>query len=112
MVFPSPETATELPWSALPIEPVPTSFSWVHPPPERVNTQDAPIFPLSPGPPTMAVLPSLESETEKPCNTGLPIALEPTNLDCWLHAPRERANTHTAPVAWPSDGPPIAAVSP
>ena len=40
---------------------------WLHTPPERVNTHAAPTPLLSSGPPTMAVFPSPESETESPC---------------------------------------------
>ena len=59
--------------------PVPTNLGpcWLHTPPERVNTHAAPTLPpelplmtmgLSLGPPTMAVFPSLESATDKPCS--------------------------------------------
>src|ERR1700730_14006353 len=45
---------------------VPTSFGprWLHASPERVNTHAAPTSPLSNRPPTTAVFPSPESETE------------------------------------------------
>src|SRR6516225_9793657 len=72
-VLPSPDSATETPWSTSegPTAPVPTSLfpCWVHTPPLRVNTHTAPALPLSYGPPTMAVLPSPDSATERPCPT-------------------------------------------
>src|SRR5580704_9999329 len=45
----------------------------------------------------MAVLPSADSATEKPC-TALPIAPEPRSLlPCWVHPPALRVKTHAAP---------------
>src|SRR6516225_9328349 len=103
-VLPSPESATEEPCPALPTTPVPTSFCcWLHTPLGRVNTHAAPIeLPDKDpkGPPMMAVFPSPESETERPCcpasgNAPLPTSLGP----CWLHTPPERVNIHAAPIA-------------
>jgi hypothetical protein len=53
---------TDQPCSAIPTAPVPTSLlpCWVQTPLLRVKTHAAPTFPLSPGPPIMAVLPSAE----------------------------------------------------
>src|SRR6516225_3364920 len=68
-VFPSPESDAEEPSCALRTAPVPTGFGpcWLHTPPERVKTHAAPAPPLSADPPTMAVFPSPDSETETPC---------------------------------------------
>ena len=54
---------------AFPTAPVPTSLApcWVQTPPLRVQTHAAPASPLSQRPPTMAVLPSAERETDWPC---------------------------------------------
>src|SRR5215470_2248992 len=43
-VLPSADSATELPWKAIALAPVPTSLlpCWVHIPPLRVNTHAAP----------------------------------------------------------------------
>src|ERR1035441_8019022 len=62
-VLPSADSATEDPWNALPMAPVPTNLlpCCVHASPVRVNTHAAPAVLLSPYPPTMAVLPSAES---------------------------------------------------
>src|SRR5262245_15671224 len=61
------------------------------------NAHVAPARLLSPGPPTMAVFPSPESDTETPC-TALPTAPVPTSLACWLHTLPERVYTHVAPA--------------
>src|SRR5262249_8999875 len=60
------DSATEMPCWACPTAPVPTSLFplWLHTPPLRVNTHAAPAKLLSPCPPTIAVLPSLDSATE------------------------------------------------
>ena len=98
------------------MEPVPTSLSpcWVHTPPERVNTHTAPVLPLSTGPPTIAVFPSSESETDQPCPAPPITAPVPTSLSpCWVHAPPERVNTQAAPApVKPSAGHPTIAVFP
>src|SRR5262249_40870169 len=56
-VLPSADNATDVPWRALPTASPPTSFlpCCVQTPPLRVNTQAAPVLPLSDHPPTMAV---------------------------------------------------------
>src|ERR1035441_10420235 len=60
----------------------------------------------------MAVLPSPESATEKPC-CACPTAPAPTTLPpCCARAPPERVNTHTAPVSSLSPEPPKMAVFP
>jgi hypothetical protein len=114
-VFPSPEIETELPCSAArgPMAPVPTSLAcWLHTPRrERVYTHAAPAALLSKFPPTMAVFPSPEIETESPC-CALPMAPVPTSLACWLHTPCERVYTHAAPAILLSRGPPTMAVFP
>src|SRR5271168_4922509 len=68
-VLPSADSATEKPCWASRLAPLPTSLlpCGVHTPPLRVNTHAAPALELSSGPPTMAVLPSADSATEKPC---------------------------------------------
>ena len=68
-VLPSEERATDLPWFAFPTAPVPTSFApcCAQTPPVLVKTHAAPADELSANPPTIAVLPSEESATEKPC---------------------------------------------
>jgi hypothetical protein len=113
-VFPSPESETEMPCAGVRTAPVPTSFAcWLQIPPERVNTHAAPVTALSLGPPTIAVSPSPESETENPCPTGEgPMAPEPISFACWLHTPPDRVNTHAAPASALSPDPPTMAVFP
>src|SRR5437016_6132048 len=95
-----------------PITPVPTSFSsWVQVVPLRVYTHAAPMTPLSTGPPTMAVLPSEDSETEVPW-LAAPIAPMPTSLSCWVQVVPLRVHTHAAPMPLLSLGPPMMAVLP
>jgi hypothetical protein len=111
-VLPSADSATEKPWLAVPTAPVPTSLlpCWVQIPSMRVKTHAAPM-PLSPDPPTMAVLPSADSATERPCKAGT-TALVPTSLLRWVQAPLLRVKTHAAPVLELSSGPPTMAVLP
>src|ERR1039458_5698736 len=107
-VSPSADSATELPCSANPTAPVPTSLPpcWFHTPPERVYSHAAPRRPLSPKPPTMAVFPSAESPTELPC-CALPTAPVPTSFSpCWFQTPPERVYTQAAPALPLSLGPP------
>src|SRR5262245_51811886 len=59
----------------------------------------------------MAVLPSADNATEKPCR-ACPITLAPTSLVCWLHTPPLRVNTHAAPTSLLSPSPPTMAVLP
>src|SRR6266540_2620790 len=98
-VLPSADSATDVPWRALPTASVPTSFlpCCVQTPPLRVNTHAAPVLPLSDHPPTMAVLPSAESATDMPWR-AFPIAPVPTSfLPCCVQAPPLlRVNTHAA----------------
>jgi hypothetical protein len=96
-VLPSPERATDVPWSLFQpnalTEPVPTSLSpcWVQTPLLRVKTHAAPTYELSPGPPRMAVLPSLERATDSPWPlppNPSPTQPVPTSLSpCWVQAP-------------------------
>src|SRR5215475_8450070 len=67
-VLPSADSATDMPWLALPIASVPMSFlpCCVQTAPLRVKTHAAPVLLLSDQPPTMAVLPSAESATDIP----------------------------------------------
>src|SRR5262249_33159582 len=78
-VFPSADTATEIPWRAGPAAALPTSLepSWLHTPPLRVHTHAAPTPPLSLNPPTTAVFPSADTATEIPC-LATPTAPAPT----------------------------------
>src|SRR5262249_55030062 len=99
---PSADSATEMPCWAAPTAPVPTSLlpCWLQTPLAlRVKTQAAPACELSPGPPTMAVLPSAESATDMPC-WARPNAPVPTRLlPCWFQTPLElRVKTQTAPA--------------
>src|SRR6267378_2650827 len=114
-VLPSAERETEYPWSAFPTASVPTSLlpCCVHTPPLRVNTHDAPARLLSPNPPTIAVLPSAERETETPCCITFPTAPVPTSLlPCCVHTPPPRVYTHAAPASLLSSAPPTIAVLP
>ena len=91
-VFPSAERETDLPCCALPIAPLPTSLlpCCVHTPAERVKTHAAPALLLSRYPPTKAVFPSAERQTELPCHE-IPVAPLPANLlPCCVHTPAER----------------------
>ena len=80
-VLPSAERDTEPPCRASPTAPEPTSLGpcWVQMPPLLVQTHAAPTLLLSLGPPTRAVLPSAERDTEWPCS-AFPTAPEPTSL--------------------------------
>src|SRR5450759_5113421 len=71
-VLPSAERDTERPRLAAPTAPEPTSLvpCWVQTPALLVQTHAAPALPLSAYPPTMAVLPSAETDTEVPCRAG------------------------------------------
>src|SRR6202167_6137526 len=112
---PSPDKANDVPCPAVPAAPVPTSLlpCCVHAPPERANTQAAPAFELSPGPPISAVLPSPDRAAEAPCDTAGPEAPAPTSLTpCCVQALPERVNTQAAPAVELSCGPPVRAVLP
>src|SRR6516164_2549051 len=78
-VLPSADSATDQPCWAPPTTPLPTSLSpcWVQTPPLRVKTHAAPMFELSLGPPTMAVLPSLDTATDQPWLAPFPDAPAP-----------------------------------
>ena len=97
-----------------PTAPEPTSLGpcWVQTPPLLVQTHAAPAILLSPNPPTRAVLPSAERDTEVPWNAA-PTASEPTSLGpCWVQAPPLRVQIHTAPAELLSPNPPTMAVLP
>jgi len=80
--------------------------------PLLVHTQAAPAKLLSAFPPTMAVLPSPESDTAMPCSAA-PTAPAPTSFGpCCVHVEPERVKTQAAPTSPPSPGPPISAVFP
>src|SRR6266511_727777 len=111
-VLPSAERATEAPCSAPPTAPEPTSLvpCWVQTPPLLVQTHAAPAPLLSPCPPTKAVLPSAESDTDWPCKE-VPSAPKPTRLvPCWVQTPPLRVQTHAAPALLLSLTPPTMAV--
>src|SRR3972149_1123537 len=94
--------------------PEPTSLGpcWVQIPPLLVQTHAAPALPLSAFPPTMAVLPSAERDTERPCG-AIPTAPEPTRLGpCWVPSPPLLVQTQAAPVLLLSKPPPTMAVLP
>src|SRR5262245_3078302 len=116
-VLPSPESATDEPCSAAPAALVPTSFAacCVMVPPLRINTHAAPVFELSPGPPTMAVLPSADRETAWPCETPQPqgglTAPLPTSLSpSWVYCAdagcvaQSAAKTNSAQMIGPRRG--------
>ena len=112
-VFPSPDSATLEPKSALPLAPDPVSLEpcWVQVEPERVKTHAAPARSLSTGSPINAVFPSPDSATLQP-NRPLPLPPDPVSLEpCWVQVEPERVYTHAAPVS-SSVGPPISAVFP
>src|SRR5262249_27196638 len=96
-----------------PAAPSPLSFGpcWLHTLPLRVNTHAAPIAPLSPGPPTMAVLPSPDSATDQP-SWAAPVASLAVVLCGSVQLPPLRVNIHAAPASLLSDGPPTIAVLP
>src|SRR5258708_3203100 len=123
-MLPSADSATDMPWRALPTAPGLTSLlpCCIQTPPLRVNTHAAPAAPrpkgtdrshgLSAGPPTMAVLPSADNATDMPWR-ALPTASVPTSfLPCCVQTPPLRVNTHAAPVLLLSDHPPTMAVLP
>src|SRR5262245_41041371 len=97
-VFPSEDNATDVPWRALPTASAPTSFlpCCVQPPLLRVNTHAAPVLLLSNHPPTMAVLPSVESATDMPWRAFPPAPLPTSFLPCCVQTPPLRVNTHAA----------------
>src|SRR6516165_7140320 len=96
-LFPSAESETENPCSPLgSAASMPTSFDCcLHTPPERAYTHAAPAPPLSLLPPTMAVLPSPESERAIPCCAS-PIAPLPTSLGPCSPLGRRRVRQRTA----------------
>src|SRR6516164_2539835 len=112
-LLPSADNATDMPWQALPIASLPTSFlpCCVQVPPLRVNTH----APSAPQPPTTAVLPSAESATDIPWpgGNGGSLAPLPTSLlPCCVQILPLRVKTHAAPVVLLSLGPPMMAVLP
>ena len=96
-----------------PAAPAPLSFApcRFHTLPLRVNTHAAPIELLSPGPPTIAVLPSADTATDQP-SSATPFAASAVSFCCWVHVPPLRVKTHAAPAPLLSNGPPTMAVLP
>src|SRR6516225_10590172 len=102
-VLPSADSATEMPWQALPTAPLPTSFlpCCLQTPSLRLKTHAAPVLPLSDHPPTMAVLPSADSATDIPWR-ALPTAPVPTSFSpCCVQTPPLRVKTHAASARHP-----------
>src|ERR1035441_3374555 len=93
--------------------PVPTNLlpPCSHSIPRRMKIQAAPALLLSRYPPTTAVLPSPDSDTEDPCD-ALPTAPMPTNLAACVHMPPTPVNAQAAPVPPLSFQPPMIAVLP
>ena len=108
-VLPSAERDTDEPCLEAIEAPDPYNLlpCWLQLPAVRTNTQEDPLPPRSPSPPTMAVLPSAEIATEEPCWAYKPPV--PTSLlPCWLHMHPVRINIQAAL----SPGPPTMAVLP
>src|SRR5262245_33427502 len=74
---------------------------------QAVKTHAAPTpCELSSGPPTIAVLPSPDSETDSPC-LAAPTAPVPTTFcPYWVQTPLLRTKAHAAPALLLSNGPP------
>src|SRR4029078_9593865 len=119
----SADSATDVPWRAVPAAALATNFwpSCIQTAPVRVNTHAAPGGPTpkglalsdgSSGPPRPAVLPSADKATDVPWR-ALPAAALPTNfLPCCVQTPPERVKIHAAPMLLLSAGPPTMAVLP
>src|SRR5436190_1555929 len=89
------------PWKANPTAPDPTSLGpcWVQTPALRVQTHTAPVLLLSASPPTSAVLPSADKDTDTPW-FARPTASDPTSFGpCCVQTPPLLVQTHTAPTA-------------
>src|SRR5664279_2371177 len=113
-VLPSAERDTDQPWLAFPTAPDPTSLvnCCNQTPPLLVQIHTAPTTLLSKGPPTIAVLPSAEMDTEVPCSP-CPTPSDPTSfVPCWVQAPSLLVKTHAAPTRLLSWNPPTTAVLP
>src|SRR5215468_8770267 len=121
-MLPSADSATDVPRRPTALLLTSLLPCCVQTPSLRVNTHAAPVAPrpkgtdrshgLSPGPPTMAVLPSADNATDRPWR-ALPTESVPTSfLPCCVQMPPLRVNTHAAPVLLLSDHPPTMAVLP
>src|SRR5260370_444503 len=106
-VFPSADSPTDHPCSALPTAPAPTRLApcGLKTPERGVTPHAAPMSLLSPAAPGRAVLPSAESAPEYWCPG--PTSPVPTSFaPCWLHPPPLRVKTQAAPTkllsAYPS----------
>src|SRR5262249_24578366 len=103
--------ATDSPCLAAVTAPVPTSFapSWLQTPPIRVYAHAAPAALLSAFPPTRAVLPSADTETEIPWfaapTAPLPTSLGPCRASC---ACAQRAVIKNASIVTRTTGQPAA----
>src|SRR5450755_660699 len=106
-VLPSAEIATDAPcWAAPP--PVPISLACcVHTPLLNVYIHAAPVFPLSPGPPTMAVLPSADNAAAAPCSdcptAPVPTSFAPNCENCASAGCGEKSSAARMRAAAPND---------
>src|SRR5450759_5272382 len=93
--------------------PEPTSLGpWVQRTPLLVQTHAAPAPAFAAIPPMMAVLPSVERDTEEPCE-AFPNSPEATSLlPCGLQTTPVLVQTHAAPAPLLSPYPPTMAVLP
>src|SRR4029079_9330643 len=122
-MLPSADSATDVPWRAVPAVALATNFwpSCIQTPRVRVNTHAAPggqtpkglaLSEGSAAPPRTAVLPSADKATDVPWR-ALPAAALPTNfLPCCVQTPPVRVKIHAAPMLLLSAGPPTMAVLP
>src|SRR5947199_359563 len=98
-VLPSPDSATLKPNSPWPLWSLPVNLEpcLLQVEPERVNTQAAPMRPLSLGPPTRAVLPLADTVTLDPKAAGPASSLERTSDACWTMG--STVNGYRAPAS-------------
>src|ERR1700733_12267134 len=102
----SADSATEVPKKAAPILSVTvSSVCWVQTLPLREYSHAAPTPELFSGPPTSAVLPSLDRATALPKSAD-PILPVGVSLACWVQTPPLWLKTQTAPMKPLSLGPP------
>src|ERR1051326_7529600 len=113
-VFPSPEIATDTPCQALPVAPVPMSLfpCCTQTPPIRLKIEEPPPPALSAPPPMIAVLPSVDRETETPCREGYTASVARSLLPIWLHTPPTLSYAQAAPLAPWAAYPPTSATLP
>jgi hypothetical protein len=103
-VFPSAESATVYANSPAPVSPVPVSLTawFANAPFDSLNTQAAPTCALSSGPPMMALVPSLDSDTLEP-NSPVPNSSGGVSeVPAFAQVPDEFVNTDTVPASGPA----------